>query len=176
MQKNAPLWRIIPLAGRSVNELVKKCTNKRVFLPNKDASMEIVNRTETTPFTTKDGSTIREILAYRNSSIRSQSLAEAIVPPGITTHAHYHRKAEEIYYILTGSGEVVVGEAAESVKPGDGIAIPPGAPHQIRNTGEEDLVFLCCCLPAYEHEDTILIPSLFPRQSGRKDEGPAVQE
>ena len=39
---------------------------------------------------------------------------------------------------------------------GDAIAIPPGAEHQIANTGQVVLKFLCCCAPAYEHEDTVL--------------------
>jgi len=123
--------------------------------------VKVVNRAEVAPFITKDGSTIREILAYRNSVIRNQSLAEAIVPPGVTTTAHYHPKTEEIYYLLSGEGIVIVGEVRTVVNVGDAIPIPPGTPHQIRNTGDSDLLFLCCCAPAYEHEDTKLIDSLF---------------
>jgi mannose-6-phosphate isomerase-like protein (cupin superfamily) len=44
------------------------------------------------------------------------------------------------------------------VGPGDAIAIPPGEVHQIVNNGDAPLVFLCCCAPAYEHEDTVLVP------------------
>ena len=40
---------------------------------------------------------------------------------------------------------------------GDAVAIPPGQVHQIVNTGAEPLVFLCCCAPAYEHADTVLV-------------------
>ena len=39
--------------------------------------MDVINQKDTVPFTTADGSTIRELLAHRNSSIRQQSLAEA---------------------------------------------------------------------------------------------------
>ena len=49
-----------------------------------------------------------------------------------------------------------VGEESRPVGPGDAIAIPPGVPHQINNTGTEVLKFLCCCAPGYEHEDTVL--------------------
>ena len=42
------------------------------------------------------------------------------------------------------------------VGPGDAIAIPPGTRHTIRNTGPEELVFLCTCAPSYEHADTFL--------------------
>ena len=43
-----------------------------------------------------------------------------------------------------------------AVGPGDAIAIPPGTLHQIRNTGSVVLKFLCCWVPAYEDEDTVL--------------------
>jgi Mannose-6-phosphate isomerase len=39
---------------------------------------------------------------------------------------------------------------------GDGIAILPGQNHKIWNIGDEELVFLCCCSPSYEDEDTVL--------------------
>jgi len=127
--------------------------------------MDVVNRNATEAFVTKDTSVIREILAPRNSVIARQSLAEATLPPGATTQAHYHPKTEEIYYLLSGQGVMRLGQEERAVGPGDGIAIPPGSPHQIRNTGTTDLVFLCCCVPAYEHDDTILIPSLFPEET-----------
>ena len=40
---------------------------------------------------------------------------------------------------------------------GDCVVIPPGAVHGLVNTGEEPLVLLCCCAPAYSHEDTVLV-------------------
>ena len=118
--------------------------------------MDVVNLKDTVAFTTKDGSEIRELLAHRNSCIQNQSLAEARVPPGCVTIAHYHPKTEEIYYILEGEGRMRVGGAERDVRVGDAIAIPPGQNHQITNTGSVELKFLCCCAPAYEHEDTVL--------------------
>lgn len=41
--------------------------------------------------------------------------------------------------------------------PGDAVAIPPGQIHQITNIDATPLVFLCCCAPGYEHEDTVLV-------------------
>ena len=43
------------------------------------------------------------------------------------------------------------------VGPGDAIAILPGRRHQITNIGPETLRFLCCCAPAYEHDDTVMV-------------------
>ena len=119
--------------------------------------MDIRNLNDVPAFTTKDGSEIRELLAHRNSCIRKQSLAEARIAPGLATTPHYHPECEEIYYVLEGTGEMRIGDDVSLVRRGDAIAIPPGAVHQIRNTGRSTLKILCCCAPGYEHEDTILV-------------------
>ena len=118
--------------------------------------MDIKNLNEMTPFTTKDGSEIRELLAHRNSAIRNQSLAEARVPVGGATQEHYHPRAEEIYYITHGTGKMRIEDECRDVKTGDAIAISPGQKHKLWNTGQEVLRLLCCCAPAYEHEDTVI--------------------
>jgi mannose-6-phosphate isomerase-like protein (cupin superfamily) len=107
-------------------------------------------------FTTKDGSEIRELLAHRNSCIRNQTLAEARLPVGGSTTPHHHVRTEEIYYILEGHGLIRVAGETAAIEPGDAVAIPTGASHQITNTGGSVLKFLCCCAPGYEHEDTVL--------------------
>ncbi len=118
--------------------------------------MDIRNLSQAAAFITKDGSEIRELLAHRNSCIRNQSLAEARVEPGAKTAAHFHRQTEEIYYIVEGTGLMTIGDEQRQVGPGDAVAIPPGVVHQIFNSGLKPLVFLCCCAPAYEHDDTVM--------------------
>lgn len=119
--------------------------------------MDIHNIDDVPSFTTKDGSEIRELLAHRNSCIVKQSLAEARLPPGASTAPHYHPQTEEIYYILTGAGRMQIGEEVRNVGPGDAIAILPGQVHTITNTGDGMLKILCCCAPAYEDDDTVLV-------------------
>jgi mannose-6-phosphate isomerase-like protein (cupin superfamily) len=119
--------------------------------------MDIINRNDVPSFITKDKSEIREIMAPANSSIKGQSLAEAIVYPGDTTAAHIHKTSEEIYYILKGQGIMWQDGEERPVKVGDAIANLPGVPHRITNNGSEPLVFLCICTPRYTHEDTVLL-------------------
>lgn len=90
------------------------------------AGMDVVNLAAAPPFTTKDGSEIRELLAHRNSAIRSQSLAEARLPPGAATQPHFHPRAEEIYFLLEGRGRMRIEDEVRDVAPGDAIGIPPG--------------------------------------------------
>jgi len=114
--------------------------------------MEIRNRENQTPFTTKDGSTIRSLLDLSNAPVARQSLAEATLAAGAATDRHYHRLSEEFYYLLGGRGLMELNGEEREVGPGDVILIPAGAWHQIRAL--EPLRFLCCCAPPYAHEDT----------------------
>ena len=59
------------------------------------------------PFTTLDGSTIREIAGPAWTPARNQSLAEATVPVGGRTVAHYHRVTEELYFFTAGRGRML---------------------------------------------------------------------
>lgn len=118
--------------------------------------MTIFNRADAVPFSTADGSQIREFLGAGNCELRNQSLAEATLAPGQCTAEHFHPRAEEIYYILRGNGKLTLEGVTRAVGKGDAIAIANGARHKICNDGPHELVFLCCCAPPYSHEDTVL--------------------
>ncbi len=110
--------------------------------------MEIRSYDGAEPFTTKDGSTIRELMRAAN-----QTLAEATLAPGQQTERHYHAESEELYYLVEGTGEMEIDNEHSQVGPGDAVLIPPGAWHQI-TAGDAELRFLCCCAPGYQHADT----------------------
>lgn len=91
---------------------------------------------------------------------RAQGLAEVAIAPGRGTRPHRHRQAEEIYYFLNGQGRLQIDEASASVSAGDTVLMPPDSWHSVSNDGNDDLVFLCCCSPAYAHADTELKTSI----------------
>jgi mannose-6-phosphate isomerase-like protein (cupin superfamily) len=109
------------------------------------------------PYATKDGSEIRELMHPSVHGNRAQSLAEATVSPGAETRLHRHRATEELYHVTHGVGLMTLGAATFEVRAGDTVCIPPGTPHRIRNVGAEPLRILCCCAPAYAHDDTELL-------------------
>ena len=113
--------------------------------------MEVRARDRAEPFTTKDGSTIRELLGRGTTA--NQSLAEATLAPGQATQRHYHAETEEIYYIVDGAGEMEVDGERAQVGPLDAILIPPRARHQL-TAGPDGCRLLSCFSPAYSHEDT----------------------
>lgn len=82
------------------------------------------------------------------------SIARARVVPGVRTRLHCLVETAERYVIISGRGEVTVGaDAAIPVAAFDVVHIPAGVPQQIRNTGSEDLVFLCICTPRFRAEN-----------------------
>ena len=87
--------------------------------------MTVQNLSAQPPFITKDGSTIRSILDRTNAPVQNQSLAEARVAAGGRTERHYHKVAEELYFILEGAGEIELDGERRIVGPGDAILIPP---------------------------------------------------
>ncbi len=110
-----------------------------------------------TSYHTLDGSEIRELMHPDHQPVLRQSLALAEVAPGRATRPHLHRIAEELYHVLAGHGRMTLGAQQFPVREGDTVLIPPGTPHHIENVGSESLRFLCCCSPAYRHEDTELL-------------------
>jgi mannose-6-phosphate isomerase-like protein (cupin superfamily) len=110
-----------------------------------------------TPYVTKDGSEIRELMHPSVHGNRAQSLAEATVRPGAATALHRHLVTEELYHFTRGTGIMTLGTETFAVGAGDTVCIPPGTPHCVRNAGDELLTILCSCAPAYSHEDTELL-------------------
>jgi len=109
------------------------------------------------PFTTRDGSLIRELMHPDCHGNQNQSLAEAVVNIASETILHRHHESEELYYITLGKGLMTLGDHNFEVGVGDTICISPGTEHKIRNIGDGELKILCCCAPAYSHDDTELL-------------------
>lgn len=118
--------------------------------------MEIARRSSLPAYITRDGSEIREWVAPGTPG-RRQSLAEATVPAGGSTLAHFHRVSEEIYLVTGGSGRLLLGSETREIAVGDCVVIPPGTVHRLWADADAPLVVVCSCVPPYSHEDTVLV-------------------
>jgi uncharacterized cupin superfamily protein len=67
-----------------------------------------------------------------------------VVPPGKKAFPfHRHHVMDELFYIVSGTGEYRYGEETFPVRTGDLVAAPAGVKaHQLINTGNEDLRYL----------------------------------
>ena len=117
--------------------------------------MEIIKRDQVKPLMSERGETVRELASPSIASLCRHSVAEVTIAPGGCSARHYHRQAEEVYYILQGQGQMVIDDEIRLVEPGDTVIIPPPSQHLIRNVGTEELVMVVTCAPAWSPEDEI---------------------
>lgn len=104
-------------------------------------------------FVAGDETLLRELLHPDKQPIAIRySLAHALVLPGQTSKPHALTTAE-VYYILSGSGEMHIDAEWQAVEPGDAIYIPPDARQFIHNSGSVPLVFICIVDPAWRQVD-----------------------
>jgi len=96
-----------------------------------------------------------------SSKIGAKKLGYAVVrvKPGKRAwpyHSHY--VAEEMFYVLEGSGTLRHADEEYPIKAGDFICSPPGPdqPHQIINTSDADLSYIA--LSTNDHADVFLYP------------------
>jgi quercetin dioxygenase-like cupin family protein len=72
--------------------------------------------------------------------------ASATLDKGKTIESHID-PMEEIYFIMTGEGEMTVGEETRHVVPGDAIWIPTGTPHALANSKNKEMFILVIASP-----------------------------
>ncbi len=114
---------------------------------------------EVLPFATDHGEIIQELIGRGAGNATSQrhSIALITMPPGKASLLHYHPQAEESYLILEGEGHLQLGQEEGEVAAGDAILIPATMHHKISNRGDQDLVFLAVCVPAWEANNSVYL-------------------
>jgi mannose-6-phosphate isomerase-like protein (cupin superfamily) len=95
-----------------------------------------------------DGADVRNLL-----SLEGGSMAHFELPPGQTSVAEAHRTVDEIWYFLSGRGEMWRKqgdhETVEPVDPGVCLTIPVGTHFQWRSFGYEPLAALGVTMPPW---------------------------
>ena len=94
------------------------------------------------------GGAIAQMILDRRTLKEIGFLAIARLAPGKEIEAHVD-PMEEIYFVLSGSGEMRVDEEVRQVEPGDATWIPVGSAHSLLNSGQEDCVILVIASPAW---------------------------
>ena len=103
-----------------------------------------------------DGSRI-----YLLSSLNGGSMCLCELPAGETTQSVHHKSVEEIWFFLSGEGEVwrklENKEEVTVVSKDMSLTIPLGCHFQFRNTGKEMLRFIIVTMPPWPGEDEAII-------------------
>ena len=84
------------------------------------------------------------------------------MPPGTSEVRHYHAQAQQFFYVLRGEATFELASQVQRLGPGEGIHVPAGQAHQLRNESGEVLEFLVVSTP-HAHGDRVLVPAPTPR-------------
>ncbi|OGZ22322.1 MAG: mannose-6-phosphate isomerase [Candidatus Nealsonbacteria bacterium RIFCSPLOWO2_01_FULL_43_36] len=104
-----------------------------------------------------DKSTLREVLHPIKDNLKiGYSLAYATVKSGEMSLLH-KMKTSEVYYVLQGEGVMYIDNESKKVGSGQVVYIPPNSAQKIKNTGHQDLIFLCIVDPAWRKEDEKIV-------------------
>ena len=99
-----------------------------------------------------DGSRIRELVA-----VAGGSMVHCTLPKGAVSMAVVHATVDEVWYFLSGEGQVwrrrAGGESLVDVEPGVALTIVCGTHFQFRSTGDEDLRLVIVTMPPWPGPD-----------------------
>ena len=104
-----------------------------------------------------EGTKIKQYFHPHNTSNGiNYSLARFILEEGKKSKLH-KVKSSEIYYILGGQGEITIDGKTHHLEKDDSVYIPANSHQFIKNSGTEDLQFLCIVEPAWKADDEIIL-------------------
>ena len=78
------------------------------------------------------------------------SVIEERMPPSTSEKRHWHARARQFFYVLSGTLVIEVEGEHHELPPGFGIELPQGTAHQARNEGTEDARFLVISAPPHQ--------------------------
>jgi mannose-6-phosphate isomerase-like protein (cupin superfamily) len=75
-------------------------------------------------------------------------LGYVVLEPGGGQVPWHNQEQEEVYFIVSGAGEMCLGTERQAVTAGQCVHITPGVFHQLTNTGSEPMTMIYCYGPA----------------------------
>jgi mannose-6-phosphate isomerase-like protein (cupin superfamily) len=84
------------------------------------------------------------------------SVIQERMPPGTSEQLHYHERAQQVFYILSGTATFEIEGGTETAVAGQSIHVRPKTKHRILNDGDADLHFLVISEPK-SHGDRVNI-------------------
>ena len=75
------------------------------------------------------------------------SVIQELMPTGTAEVRHFHHHAQQLFYVLAGKAVMEVDGRPIVLTAREGIWIPAGTPHQMRNDSGEEVHFLVISQP-----------------------------
>jgi quercetin dioxygenase-like cupin family protein len=76
-----------------------------------------------------------------------------VAPGDKVRPAHAHPLGEEVIYVISGTGRVLVAGQVSNVSAGSVVLFPRGAIHMLHNTGTVEMKVVCFFAPATSLEN-----------------------
>jgi mannose-6-phosphate isomerase-like protein (cupin superfamily) len=84
------------------------------------------------------------------------SVIEEQMPAGSTEVVHFHERAQQFFFVLSGEAVMEVDGQQVRLTAREGIHVRPGVRHQIRNVSPEPVRFLVISQPP-SHGDRVIV-------------------
>jgi oxalate decarboxylase/phosphoglucose isomerase-like protein (cupin superfamily) len=96
----------------------------------------------------------------------ANSQGEVIVNPGQGHARHLHEQADELIYVISGTGTQTVGDEEFGIAEGDTVYIPMGTLHSTLNTGWRTLRLIVTYTPGGEEQALTALPDFTRHPAG----------
>ena len=90
------------------------------------------------------------------------------IPIGQTIDREIH-KTDQLFFIVQGSGEVIINDIRSEISPYRLIYVFAGAEHMLKNTGQEEMKLFTVYAPSQHPEGTIQRTKYEPEQIKHND-------
>ena len=79
-----------------------------------------------------------------NKTLNNLVLSSTDLKAGQSTRGHSHSGQEEVYYFVSGAGEMEIDDERFNVQGGDVVLIPDGAFHRVHNGSKYNTLYFVC--------------------------------
>ena len=85
----------------------------------------------------------------RLASLKGEDLGviEERMPPGTAERRHRHARSRQFLYVLAGEVTLELEGETHRLQPGEGLHVPPGAAHQVRDDIDAEVRFIVMSAP-----------------------------
>src|SRR5207342_3216387 len=83
---------------------------------------------------------VRWLLTRETVGAEHSVFGITVFPPGAKHDIHRHPNAEEVEYLMSGSGIAYVGDDAVELGPGEAVFVPQNEYHGFENTSDGEVV------------------------------------
>ena len=97
------------------------------------------------------------LIGEMNSGSKEISIQITDVEPDGMQFLHSHEQ-EQCYYIISGTGLMMIDDEAQEVNEGDAVFIPSDATHGIKNIGHDKLTYLTANRAFGKQKERNLVP------------------